>query len=338
MTKIRPLIHCSGLLCALVLVSLLAGCDSDNEMNVPQGKNISGQIGMLAIFPQSIESSGWNKDGFSGSQMISEKLGLRLHHLESVPFHNEDQFRQIVGHDIQKKNIQIVMAHGGQYVRMIHSISGDFPRVQFVINTHCSGNNTNVGCLSFDWFQAGLIAGAAAALKSDTGKIGFIGGMPLSVLQQMADGMEQSARQITPDIELHRIWLDSWTDERQALDAARELIALGVDVISVNADPASKRVYPVLEAAGIAIVGRQMEQYNKIPETLLLNVRFNTQRLIEFGLEQMLLGRWEGKLHQFGIYDRVQSIELKKGQLTPEQTRRYDTFYHNILNERQDHL
>ncbi|MBB1487909.1 BMP family ABC transporter substrate-binding protein [Oceanospirillum sediminis] len=314
-----------------IIFLILTGCESDDNESASETTSQSS-TGLLALFPQKIDGSGWNKAGYAGAEGLSKRLGLNFHYLETVQFSDEALFHQQVGEQILKNDIRIVMAHGGQYINAINRIATDYPRVNFVINSSCAGNNANVGCLSFNWRQLGLIAGVAAALKTDSQRIGFIGGMKLDVLEQLADGMEHSARHIRPGIEFKRIWLDSWTSERQALEAARDMIAGGVDVIAVNADPASKVIYPLLEQHDVAIVGRQLEQYERFPQTMLANVQLNTKRLIEFGFQQMLQGRWEGKLHQFGIYDQVQSITLADHQLTPAQRKIYESFYHDILS------
>jgi len=316
----------TGLICLA-----LTGCESD-ERESAREQVLQSSTGLLALFPQKIDGSGWNKAGYAGAESLSKRLGMNFYYLEAVQFSDDALFHQQVGEQILKNDIRIVMAHGGQYINAINRIATKYPRVNFVINTSCSGNNANVGCLSFNWRQLGLVAGVAAALKTDSQRIGFIGGMKLGVLEQLADGMEHSARHIRPDIEFKRIWLDSWTSERQALEAARDMIATGVDVIAVNADPASRVIYPLLEQHGVAIVGRQLEQYEQFPKTMLANVQLNTKRLIEFGFQQILQGRWEGKLHQFGIYDQVQNVILAEKQLTPAQRKIYESFYHDILS------
>ncbi len=313
---------------------VLSGCDQSgptSEQNPQQKDSVEERQVLLALFPQKVSDSGWNQAGFTGVQTLSNELELNLIYLESVPFRDYDAFTALVREQIEANNVDIVMAHGGQYIDPISRLARNFPRVHFIVNTNCPGNNANMGCLSFDWRELGLLSGTLAALKSESGKIGFIGGMQLPILQQMATGMRVAALDINPEVQFFEQYLTSWTDEAQALAIAEQMLADGVDVIAVNADPASRVIYPLLEEKGIAVVGRQLENYDSPPSTLLANVQLYTPRLIQYGFNQILKGRWEGKLYQFGIKDQVQEVNLVPDALTPEQVQRFKQIYQKVV-------
>ena len=312
----------------------LSGCDqsqSTSEKSPPQQTSVEDKQVLLALFPQKVSDSGWNQAGFTGVQTLSNELELNFIYLESVPFIDYEAFSALVRQQIEVNNVDIVMAHGGQYIDPVSRLARNFPRVNFIVNTNCPGNNANMGCLSFDWRELGLLTGTLAALKSETGKIGFIGGMQLPILEQMATGMRVGALDINPDVQLFEHYLTSWTDEVQAMAIAEQMLADGVDVISVNADPASRVIYPLLEKKGVAVIGRQLENYDSPPSTLLANVQLYTPRLIQYGFNQILKGRWQGKLYQFGIKDQVQEIHLEPKALTPEQAQEFKQVYQKVV-------
>lgn len=314
----------------------IAGCDFSPSNREKNQQSISDQPqqerSLLVLFPQDINDSGWNQAGYQGVKTLSAELGMPLFYLESVQFRNIDLFVSLVSSQIRDNQIDIVMAHGGQFVKPMTKLAHKFPRIHFVVNTNCPGNNANMGCLSFNWGELGLLSGAVAALKSESGKIGFIGGMQLPILQQMARGMELSAQNINPSIEFYEEYLGGWTNEAEALQVANRMINNGVDVIAVNADPASRVIYSLMEKNGIALVGRQLEHYEQKPTTVLANVQLKTQRLIQYGFNQMLSGRWEGKLHQFGIYDQVQQVVINESALNQAQLKQYQEIYHQVMS------
>ena len=289
-------------------------------------------LALLALFPQTITSSAWNQGGYQGATKLTASLGIPFHYLESVQFSDVERFKAEVGAEIKRHNIRLVLAHGGQFVNVTSELAKAFPRVNFIVNSDCAGNNINLGCLSFDWDELGQLTGIAAGLKSRTGQIGFIGGMRLNILQQMAQGIRHGAQHINPNIELTEVYLNSWNDDAQALIEAEKMIKKGVDVVAINADPASLKLYPIFAQAGIAIIGRDLQLYANQPKTLLANVRLETSRLIEYGLSQILQGRWEGKLYRFGIDDQVQQVELTSGALEPEKQQRFDTLAQQLLS------
>jgi basic membrane lipoprotein Med (substrate-binding protein (PBP1-ABC) superfamily) len=318
-----------------IMLCFVAGCDdspSDSGESKRKGAGSVKERSLLALFPQKIDDSGWNQSGFFGVKALSTEFGLSLYYLESVQFKDFNVFLSQISSEIQENEIDIVMAHGGQFVQPMTKLAQKFPRVNFVVNTNCPGNNANMGCLSFNWGELGLLSGAVAALKSESGKIGFIGGMKLPILQEMARGMKVAAQQVNPEIELYEAYLGDWTNDEEAIQVADHMIKNGVDVITTRADPASRAIYSLLEEQGVSIIGGQLENYEEQPANLLANVQFNTQRLIQFGFNQMLSGHWEGKLHQFGISDQVQQIVINKSALDQEQLKRYQAIYHQVMS------
>lgn len=80
----------------------------------------------------------------------------------------------------------VIVAIGTRYVRAVDTVSQSYPRVQFaLIDATVSKRefDPNVAILNFVPEQAGFLAGVAAALKSKTGKVGFIGAPPDDVLE-----------------------------------------------------------------------------------------------------------------------------------------------------------
>lgn len=61
---------------------------------------------------------------------------------------------------------------------------------------------TNVAGLVFAEEQGSFLVGAAAALKSTTGKIGFIGGVEIDLIKKFEAGFIAGAKAVNPDIEI----------------------------------------------------------------------------------------------------------------------------------------
>ena len=80
----------------------------------------------------------------------------------------------------------VIIAIGTRYVRAVDTVSQSYPRVQFALIDATAPKREfgrNVAVLNFNSEQAGFLAGVAAAVKTKTGKVGFIGAPPDSVLE-----------------------------------------------------------------------------------------------------------------------------------------------------------
>ncbi len=79
-----------------------------------------------------------------------------------------------------------IIAIGTRYVRAVDTVSQSYPRVQFALIDATAPKREfarNVALLNFVPEQAGFLAGVAAAVKTKTGKVAFIGAPPDSVLE-----------------------------------------------------------------------------------------------------------------------------------------------------------
>jgi basic membrane lipoprotein Med (substrate-binding protein (PBP1-ABC) superfamily)/DNA-binding SARP family transcriptional activator len=95
----------------------------------------------------------------------------------------------------------------------------------------------NLTYVNFAEHEGSFLVGAAAALTSETGRVGFIGGIDDPIIWRFDAGFEAGARHVRPDIEVDRRYLTSWPDysgyqsPTLAARAAAELYGAGSDVI-----------------------------------------------------------------------------------------------------------
>jgi len=120
----------------------------------------------------------------------------------------------------------------------VGAIAAEYPDTRYVaLDCADQPELPNVSCLVFAEEQGSFLAGAAAALKSETGIIGFIGGVDWPIIRKFQAGYEAGARAVDPDIEVRSVFLTEWFDlsgfssPTLAWQAARRLYRNGADVV-----------------------------------------------------------------------------------------------------------
>jgi hypothetical protein len=88
----------------------------------------------------------------------------------------------------------------------------------------------NVAALAFRHEEGSYLAGAAAALTSTTGVIGFVGGVE-PIVEGFLDGYAAGARAVDPAIEIVGVWTDSFNEPALGWAAAQQILDAGADVI-----------------------------------------------------------------------------------------------------------
>lgn len=140
---------------------------------------------------------------------------------------------------------ELIIANGFAFAQNVWRVGTDYPEVMFAITDDCPQDDTftvvemeNVRCLLFSEEQGSFLVGAAAALKSTTGTIGFIGGVQIGLIEKFQAGFEAGALAANPDINiLPAVYLTQvpdftgFNDPVKGKEAALALYGQGADVV-----------------------------------------------------------------------------------------------------------
>lgn len=119
---------------------------------------------------------------------------------------------------------------------VVEPIARSHPHTRYVV-FDCPVDQPNVAYASFASEQGSFLAGAAAALKSRTGAIGFIGGADAPLIWAFEPGYEAGARAVDPTIQVRARYLSKppdttgFSNEILAFQVAEQMFRSGADVI-----------------------------------------------------------------------------------------------------------
>jgi basic membrane protein A and related proteins len=105
--------------------------------------------------------------------------------------------------NLADQGYDLVVAVGFAFSPGIDEIAGEYPDVNFAVVDGFAAEADNVSNLTFKEQEGSFLVGAAAALKSEAGTIGFLGGQSgTGLIERFQAGFEAGAREIKPDIEV----------------------------------------------------------------------------------------------------------------------------------------
>ncbi len=96
----------------------------------------------------------------------------------------------------------LIFGIGFLFTDSITRVAKAFPGVKFGIVDGFIDKEPNVVSLLFKEHEGSFLVGAAAALKSKTGKIGFVGGMKIPLIEKFEAGYIAGAKYVKPSIEV----------------------------------------------------------------------------------------------------------------------------------------
>ena len=129
-----------------------------------------------------------------------------------------------------------VIAVGFAYAQAVKTVSAKFPNTTFgIVDSLVQGKN--VDSMQFATPESSYLAGVAAALKSKTGRIGFIGGVNIALIQGFQAGFQQGVHDTKPGDKVSVQYLSTGTDlsgfssPDKGAEAAAGMLSHGIDVI-----------------------------------------------------------------------------------------------------------
>ncbi|MCL1593453.1 MAG: BMP family ABC transporter substrate-binding protein [Actinomycetia bacterium] len=172
---------------------------------------------------------------------------------------------------------QLLIAVGFAFAEGVTNVATDFPDTFFGIIDDGSIDLPNVAGLVFAEHEGSALVGAAAALKSESGTIGFIGGVSgFGLIEKFQAGYEFGAQQINPDIEILVTYLSAapdfagFNDPAKATESALGMYDEGADVIYHAAGGSGAGLFEAAKSfsesssSKVWAIGVDSDQYNTV--------------------------------------------------------------------------
>jgi len=165
-----------------------------------------------------------------------------------------------------------IIAVGFLYAGPLKAVAADYPDINFAIVDDASIAAPNVAGLVFAEEQGSYLAGVAAALESKSGKIGYIGGVRIPLLQKFeagfVAGVKATKASATVDVKYVTEPPDfgGFNDPAKAKVIAKGMIDKGADVIYSAAGGSGAGNFAAAVEAGAAgkkvwTIGVDSDQY-----------------------------------------------------------------------------
>ncbi len=164
-----------------------------------------------------------------------------------------------------------IVAVGFAYAGPLGTVAKANPKINFaIIDDYTVGTDTgpNIANLTFAEEQGSYLVGAAAALKSKTGHIGFIGGVDTPLIQKFQAGYDAGAKSITPGIKIDNKYITEPPDftgfnaPDKGATIGKGMYESGADIVYAAAGGSGAGVFKAAKAAGKLGIGVDSDQYN----------------------------------------------------------------------------
>ena len=255
-----------ALMLALVMALSLVACGSKpagGDSNTGDGNGDANADGdkvykVAMICDSSINDGGWGAACYNAMVAACDKQGWQYEVTDSI---SQDQYYDSIA-AYCALGYSMIYAPGNQYTDAVLQAAEEYPDVAFALlngaeSTPAAAVNGNVSSLLPNAQQIGWIAGALAGLMTESGKLGFIGGMELDTTKGKIAGFEEAAKYVAAQegktVELLNVpYANSFSDAPKGKEFATELISQGADVFFGDASAVDSGAREAIDAANAA--------------------------------------------------------------------------------------
>ena len=162
-----------------------------------------------------------------------------------------------------QRDYGLIIAIGVSQMEAITKMAKKFPDKRFAV-VDAPVDVPNVRALLFKEHEGSYLMGAAAAMASKTGKIGFIGGMDIPLIRRFEKGYVAGAKAINPSIQTDTHYIgvtsEAWNNPPKAKELAIEQYEDGSDVIFAAAGASNAGVFDAAEEQHKFVIGVDSNQ------------------------------------------------------------------------------
>ena len=161
-----------------------------------------------------------------------------------------------------------IVAVGFNYAGPLKDVAAQYPQVKFAIVDDDTVKLPNVTPLVFAEEQGSFLVGAAAALKTQSCRIGFVGGVDNPLIQKFEAGYEQGAKAVAPNVTVDAKYISpagdttGFNDATKGTEIANGEYDGGADVVFAGAGKSNQGVFSAAQTAKKLSIGVDSDQYN----------------------------------------------------------------------------
>ena len=216
---------------------------------------------------------------------------------------NETQFEQAQRRFAQRGQDPIIAVGFSQAVALT-KVAKEFPNVHFTIIDSVV-DLPNVQSIVFKEQEGSFLVGMLAAIASQSGKVGFVGGMDIPLVRRFQCGFEQGIKYSNPKAELISNMTGTtpaaWNDPGRGAELAKGQFDRGVDVVYAAAGSTGIGILQAAKDRGKLGIGVDSNQDYLHPGTMLTSMLKRVDLAAYRSFKAADDGSWKGGTQVLGL-------------------------------------
>ena len=218
-------------------------------------------------FDKSFNEGIWN-----GLEKFRKETGIKYREFEVQQEAQREQFLR----KLAKRGSDPILAVGFGQASAVEKIAKEFPNTRFSIIDVNWLNAPNIQGIAFKEQEGSFLVGVLAAMKSETGKVGFVGGMDIPLIHKFACGYVQGVKYINSGATVYQKMTGTtpaaWSDPARGAQLAKTMFDSGADIVYAAAGSTGLGVLQAAADNGKFSIGVDSNQNHLQPGSVLTSM------------------------------------------------------------------
>jgi basic membrane protein A len=249
------------------------------------------------VLPGSASDRGFNQSAFESLAELESRFGAETAYTENTPVPEFERAYR----DYADQGYDVIIGQGFEFGDVTAAVAPDFPDTYFIVTNNPDVAGPNMEGIQPLSHQSAYLAGVAAAMASESGKLGGIAGFEFPVIVAQMEAFRLGAQSVNPDADVRIAYLGSFEDVEKGKETARAMVSDGVDVIYHIADAAGVGVIEGAAEGGAKAIGWGKDQSDIAPDAVLTSQIVDQQEMIVEAVQAITDGTFTGEPVFYGL-------------------------------------
>ena len=237
---------------------------------------------------------------YTGAKKATDKWDIKL--TEVNPGQSTDT--EITLRRLAKLKYDLIIGVGFLFREPMNRVAVDYPNVNFAL-IDAEAEPDNVASLIYKAHEGTFLAGVIAALKTDTKKVGFVGGMKIPLVEAFEIGFAAGIKATNPEIELLVNYVgvtpQAFDDPAKGKELALTQYNKGVDIIIAAAGASGLGALEAAKQTNKYIIWVDSNGNGLIPGQVLTSIIKGVELSVYQMIENVVSGTFTGGLKNYGL-------------------------------------
>ncbi|SDK09258.1 basic membrane protein A [Sediminibacillus albus] len=267
----------------LLLMMYVSGC---SQQEATGEEDSVTRIGIM-LSDVGLGDQSFSDAAFTGLAKARDELGVVFDYREVDESGSYEEGLQ----ELVEQENDVIIGLGYMVQEDLEKVAKENPDQKFVLIDSVS-ELSNVTSVTFKADQGSYLAGIMAAITTDNNKIGFIGGDDTQIINDFAQGYEQGAKSVNPELDIQVEYAGDFGDDKLGEEIAEEMADNEVDVIFAAAGFTGVGALKAAQKQNIFAIGVDSDQYFYAEKAVITSVMKKVDIAV-FDLAQSLVEKGE---------------------------------------------